>query len=265
MTNQEARSWLRDNGYDVADRGPISCANLTAWRRNVELPRREAQLAEQGLDLLGRPLGEIASEPVRPAGTLPGGETMNVKETTEKLRGWFEYGADMNAVAAGLAELYEAKAWETFGHATWKDYTTHEFPIKPKWARPDRIKLITALAKHGLSQREVANALGVDQSTVSRDLEAADKQRKGPREPVKVAISSIEKATSATNATASAIRKIHTEDEMWFIREELKRLQSAYFQVLDAVEQFDQEHGDASASLVEAEIVVLDAPLGATP
>lgn len=98
---------------------------------------------------------------------------MDVRATTDRVRGWFEYTADPSEAAAALVALWHANAWTTYGHDSWAAYCAAEFSVKPKWAPEVRRILVAALRAEGMSQRDVGAALGVNQSQVSRDANAS--------------------------------------------------------------------------------------------
>jgi hypothetical protein len=74
-----------------------------------------------------------------------------------------------------LLEAQEGQAWELLGFRSWPEYVSDIFAQTPlRLAREDRIEAAKTLTKYGMSTRAIAPILGVDDSTVARDLQGTD-------------------------------------------------------------------------------------------
>jgi transcriptional regulator with XRE-family HTH domain len=70
-----------------------------------------------------------------------------------------------------VARAYRGRIWLTLGYESWQEYCDCELDGFKLPSRAERPQIVGELThRHGLSQRAVAEALGVDQSTVSRDM-----------------------------------------------------------------------------------------------
>jgi hypothetical protein len=70
-----------------------------------------------------------------------------------------------------IRDAYHRRAWLALGYPTWDDYCTKEFRSAPLMVpREERPEMVCSLRQAGLSQRAIASATGVSQSTVRDDL-----------------------------------------------------------------------------------------------
>lgn len=71
-----------------------------------------------------------------------------------------------------LLEAQNGGAWEILGFASWTAYVSDIFSQTPlRLAREDRIEAAKTLTKYGMSTRAIAPILGVDDSTIARDVQ----------------------------------------------------------------------------------------------
>lgn len=90
--------------------------------------------------------------------------------------------ADLGSLAANLAAAYRGRAWAALGYGTWAAYTAAEFAAD-RWALPrgaDRDAVLATLAEAGMSQRDMAAATSLSQSTISRALNPPDADESRP-------------------------------------------------------------------------------------
>jgi hypothetical protein len=97
--------------------------------------------------------------------------------------------ASMNSLATLQEDLiasYHRRDWTALGYASWEDYTEGEFSEKrQRLSRERRREIVSHLRIEGLSTRAIGAALGVNQSTVVRDLPGdANASRAGANSPV---------------------------------------------------------------------------------
>jgi predicted transcriptional regulator len=70
-----------------------------------------------------------------------------------------------------IERAWTESAWDTLDYASWNDYCATEFECGYiKLPRGDRMKTVAVLSNAGMPQEDIAVSLGVNQSTVSRDL-----------------------------------------------------------------------------------------------
>ncbi len=76
----------------------------------------------------------------------------------------------LGLAAEELADLWRARAWVTMGYESWGAMLSAE-GITTYWSDvDDRVAKVGQLTDEGMSQRAIADSLGVTQMTVSRDL-----------------------------------------------------------------------------------------------
>jgi len=77
-----------------------------------------------------------------------------------------------------IAEAYQREVWTSLGYGSWDDYCQREFgSARIKLPREERPDVVGSLREAGLSQRAIAAATGVAQSTVHEDLSSGDRNR----------------------------------------------------------------------------------------
>lgn len=85
----------------------------------------------------------------------------------DEIRGWLgEYPE------ATVIRLYEGRAWLAKGYPDWDALMAAEIPSRVQLPRPERREVVGRLRAEGLSTRAIASAVGVDHSTVVRDITA---------------------------------------------------------------------------------------------
>ena len=74
-----------------------------------------------------------------------------------------------------IIEAYKAKDWEALGHADWGEYVGKEFQTNLlKLSAKTRKEWIPQLKDAGMTTREIAPVMNVDQSTVVRDAKSSE-------------------------------------------------------------------------------------------
>lgn len=66
--------------------------------------------------------------------------------------------------------LYLGRAWVPLGYASWDEYCAQEFTDRLQLPREDRQEMVRSLREAGLSTHAIGSVVGVNQSTVVRDL-----------------------------------------------------------------------------------------------
>lgn len=84
----------------------------------------------------------------------------------EKLKGSVEASAEL------FIEAYKGRIWLALDHASWADFLNAELgELRPRLPKAQRLELVASLKTEAkMSQTAIADALGVDQKTVSTDL-----------------------------------------------------------------------------------------------
>lgn len=118
-----------------------------------------------------------------PAPVVEKSEFTRAKATkhTEKLRGSVEVAAEL------FVEAYTGRIWLALDYETWGEYLNGEIgEVRPRLPKAKRLELVgTMKTEAKMSQSAIAEALGVDQKTVSNDLrelraEAAESGEEAP-------------------------------------------------------------------------------------
>lgn len=95
---------------------------------------------------------------------------------------------DIEDVGVRIATAYLGRAWVALDYQSWDAMCTAEFDgARLRVPREQRVEQVQSLRSAGLSTRAIGAALGIDKSTVRRDLPAAPDGARGadaPREPV---------------------------------------------------------------------------------
>lgn len=74
-----------------------------------------------------------------------------------------------------IREAYTSRTWAVLGYDTWDAYCTAEFgETRLRLPREERQEVVASLRESGLSTRAIASATGLNQSTISRDLNRGD-------------------------------------------------------------------------------------------
>lgn len=79
-------------------------------------------------------------------------------------------------VATLIATAYDLRVWEPLGYPTWNAYCAGEF-ADLSFSRESRAVTVASLRQAGLSQRAIASAIGVGQSTVCKTLKQVIENR----------------------------------------------------------------------------------------
>lgn len=83
--------------------------------------------------------------------------------------------AGVEAIWELIKQAYTERAWAALGYESWDDYCTREFgTARLRLPREERAEVVASLRESGLSQRAIASATGLNQSTISRDLSRGD-------------------------------------------------------------------------------------------
>ena len=122
-----------------------------------------------------------------------------------------------------IIEAYKEKDWETLGYSGWTEYVNGEFEtnllklnakVRKEWA--------PQLKAAGMSTREIAPVMNVDQSTVVRDAKSSD----GPASPG----DALKKAMKRVKAALAKVR-----DEMANVDPEQEWVKSDIREIADLV------------------------------
>lgn len=132
-------------------------------------------------------------------------------------------------------------------YGRWDVYVRHEFPELPRFDRPERQQAAREMLEAGMSRREIAPALGVDERTIRRDLEddlsaanAAERSSSRPPAPRTTSIEARERVRAALpkNGTSVTIQDLVTATDLprETIRDQLRnlRLNGEARQTIDA-------------------------------
>lgn len=76
----------------------------------------------------------------------------------------------LTGLAPDITELYVGRAWEALGYADWPELVEAEFGGPLRLARADRQESAARLREGGMSTPAIAEALGVSDETIRRDL-----------------------------------------------------------------------------------------------
>jgi hypothetical protein len=90
----------------------------------------------------------------------------DARAITDKIRG------SMGDLMLLVARAWIGRVWLALGYESWADYIKGEFDRAPLYLPRDERKAVVALLRgQGMSQRPIADAVGVSQKTVDRDLD----------------------------------------------------------------------------------------------
>jgi transposase len=142
----------------------------------------------------------------------------------------------MAHLATLLQQSKTEGTWMVLGHATWRAYVADvastEMPLMHSIARVSLVKFLT---DEGLTQREIAESVGISKSQVDRDQKAAPEgeskaETKGPQARTSTLTDRVTKALESVRGKVGDKDKIPTAD--------LKRLQKELQHTLaDVIEQ----------------------------
>lgn len=92
------------------------------------------------------------------------------------MRGWA-------AAQEAIVEAYEQRDWITLGHKSWDEYIEKEYGERRlKLTKAQRVEAVEAFQLLGMSQRQMAHALGVSRNTIAGDLAPEVAQTEPPSE-----------------------------------------------------------------------------------
>jgi hypothetical protein len=109
--------------------------------------------------------------------------------------------ASLDEIRDAIIQLWDGKGWITLGYPSLQDLCEAEFRMKLQLPTTERISVVHDLTGHGLSTRAIGSALGISQSTVTRDRRSGEPndspaevagrdgkryRMKPPREPEKI-------------------------------------------------------------------------------
>lgn len=99
-------------------------------------------------------------------------DVARARKLTRKLREALTVAVDL------LTEVFDGRAWEPLGYATWDAYCAAELPelAQLQLVGEERQKLLAELRGRGMSLRAIAAPFGLSPQTVQRDLKAAGVQ-----------------------------------------------------------------------------------------
>lgn len=76
----------------------------------------------------------------------------------------------LEALAPDILAAWNARDWEALGYGSWNEYVVGEFGGQLRLGRAERREAVRELREAGMSSRAIGAALGVNQSTVVRDI-----------------------------------------------------------------------------------------------
>jgi predicted XRE-type DNA-binding protein len=86
--------------------------------------------------------------------------------------------SSVSDLAALVVQAFHGRVWLALGYPSWADYIKDEFRDSPLHLhRDDRRAVVELLRGHGMSQRAIADAVGVGVGTVNHDLTAGVQNR----------------------------------------------------------------------------------------
>jgi hypothetical protein len=97
--------------------------------------------------------------------------TKQAQQTAEQVQ------PTLSDFVAQIQHLYAGHADEVLGYETWESYAQDKFAALPRWTRPQRRVLSRELyaGGEGMTQREIASALGVGVGIINDDLHVQDR------------------------------------------------------------------------------------------
>ena len=180
-------------------------------------------------------------------------DVARARKLTRQLRGALTVAVEL------LTEVFDGRAWEALGYATWESYCAAELPelAQLQLAGEERQKLLAELRGRGMSLRAIGAPFGLSAQTVQRDLKAAGVQL--------ATVTSLDgrqrPATAAAAATTARPRpRVHRTDR---VVELLAGAGAQGLTVLEVAERFRWKQHIAAATLsrlVEARRIVYVTP-----
>lgn len=127
-----------------------------------------AALATAALpDLLGTSPADLLPDRERAASTRT-----EARERADRLRAGIVRYAEMRQ---DIADAFACRDWAALDYPSWYAYVEGEFGAQlARLGRPERREAISDLRSQGMSTRQIADATGINQSTVVRNLAAGD-------------------------------------------------------------------------------------------
>ena len=156
-------------------------------------------------------------------------ETLTIEEVDEKER---TIKTALEVAAEEMTALWRGRAWEVKGYDTWQEYLDGS-GLTVAWADASaRQQIVLDLREEGMSQRAIADAVGVAQSTVHEDLSATDRNRSVGRVPVlgldgKVRTYDVPKPKPAPDLSAEAAAQISADQWVRYVEGALVGLLSS--------------------------------------
>ena len=90
----------------------------------------------------------------------------------------------LTELAPTVAELFEGRGWVALGYADWSTLIREEFGGPLMLPKPERAEAVAVLSESGMSNRAIADTLGVTEITVRRDSTATNVAVDEPRKVV---------------------------------------------------------------------------------
>lgn len=113
-----------------------------------------------------------------------------------------------------IKQAYETRAWEALGYESWDAYCSTEFSAArlrlPREERPD---IVGSLREAGLSTRAIGAALGIDHTTVVRDIATGGANAPGDAPPTQI-VGTDGKTYPATNTPPEDNGKMSRADQI---------------------------------------------------
>jgi len=152
---------------DAVDAEVVS--DVTEATAEAPARRTRKSKAQRGQEQQGEAREVAAPAPVEEKSSFTRAKAV---KHTEKLRGAGEVAAEL------FVEAYNGRIWLAFGDTYskgaegWREYLNAELgEVRPRLPKAQRLELVGSMKSEAkMSQQAIADALGVDQKTVSNDL-----------------------------------------------------------------------------------------------
>jgi transposase-like protein len=117
------------------------------------------------------PPGDDGGGPRLEAATTPNSTDAIVPATPDEARAIVDrIKASVGAIHQDIVDLWEGQGWLALGYSSWDDLCDVEFAVRLALPREQRRELVADLTEKGMTTRAIAPAVGVDQSTVARQV-----------------------------------------------------------------------------------------------